>query len=719
MTETLAAAAHGMTGDSGFEGTKENKLPNGDISGEKTGKRDAPVRPKAGIVSQGSSRSLIADAQMKGMKLIFQKEMPKISVDRYYQTFWSEEASSFFESWLVGDGKSNVEVGQWTSSPIENDEEGPLLNPYDDETYDQVRTISYSYDRTTSVYSGIVSVQMTQYCRRVRRSICVVASTIQFSGMPYSKAFRVYIRWVASRQKRVSLRIQVLLDVVFLEKVLVASQIKFNTMNEMTQAQLSLFRNMKNALGLDTNLNGTGIARNGQNPVQKGISLFFPFANVGNTSKNDALMKIEEARTKLARVRELPLKALANELEEQRHYIISEMDAVHEALDAILLRKYSNRDSAEWSSSTEASSPLLVKMLTQVRQSLQSFWDGTMRKITPRRIQVRDPSLFVKNDGVLDKPDLPKPDDALAKMEVIVSSSIADVSLEEFVNIFLTDEQGQNGFYADWLSKTDRKNIQIDTWDDGDKLQTPFVDGYSGETFRWRRTITASFDKAKFSQDKAPSVESTQTQEQFYRMDGNYRLVFASTTKLTNVPFADSFDVHTRWVVTELRSGELSVKVGLAVLFEKQNVLLEPKIRAGATREGRRTQINLLLKIRSALGKINETRSLTQQHALAESLTPTPRLAEFFSGHLKECAPRALGDLLEGDSTLHEEFENAKLKLRAIYLFLKERENAKDWEPIKFALGELNVVIDALDNIVDWHGDSGDGSKALVAASLL
>ena len=675
-----------------------------------------PVKTGISVDPVSSAISLSSpapDAQLKGMKVIFQKELPKISVDRYYLTFWEEEANRFFESWLVADGKSKVEVGPWTSSD-ENGEEGQIVNPYDEETYDQVRTISYSYDRSTSVYSGLVSVAMTQYCRRLKRSICVVSSTLQLSGMPYAKSFRVHIRWVASRQKQVNLRIQVGLNVVFLEQVLVASQIKANTMHEMTQAQLGLFRSMKNALGFsEANLKDAETIREEQHPVRRGLAVLFPFVNSVTSSKNDARIKVEEAKTKLARVRALRMKELANDIEEQRQHIVDEFDAVQVALDAILLRMYANEASTPVSS-TDVDLPDVAKLFVRMGNGVQSMWDTIMRKINPRRISVREPSLFVKKDA--DQIDPPKRDDTLTKMEVIVSSVIQDVTLQDFVDIFLTDEQGQDGFYADWLSQTDRSNIEICSWEDEDEHENPFVDDFSGESFARRRTIKATFDKAQLLRDGSTSGESTQTQDQFYRMDDDQRLVLATTTKVQNIPFADSFEIHTRWVVTQLQKS-LMVKVGLFALFKKQ-AMLEPKIRAGATKEGRRTQLDLFLKVRAALGKVNEARTLAQIVALEESLTPTPQLVDVVASPLHICSPRTLSDLLEGDSTLHEEFENAKLKLRAVEGFIKKWEVSKDLEAMKFSLGELNVVNDALDNIVDWHGDAGE-SSALVEASLM
>ena len=708
----------------------------------KSSMKTAATKNSEGSLSSLAASTTTSSGDNDGLKTIFQKELSMMSVDRYYQTFWADDSVSFLESWLVGDGKKEVVVGSWTTASSSQDD--PIVNPYDQEAYDQVRTVTYSYHRSTTSLSP-VSVTMTQYCRRMGRSSCMVASTTQFAGgMPYAKALTVHTRWVASRQERVSLRIQVGLNVMVSESVLAAGPIKASTVQEMTQAQLSLFRTMKKAAAAaaeaspsdtavaaptTTSVPATTILTSRKpkvtNPLlQRGIGICFPFAPAALSSQTEAQLQLNEARTKLERVRELPLKTSSGqELDQQRQYLEAELETVHQALDAILLRKYktehkrnleqeSTADDEEEASANEL---MVVKVLSQMGKGIQSSWDMAMRKMNHGRVKVRDPSQFVQPNGA-DTQNTFERDMPLDQMDLIVSSSLSGVDLQDFCNLFLED----NTLYTNWLSQTGRDNIEMSVWK---KLDS--VDTFSGETFSFRRSIAATFDKAQFSQEKESSslsVKSTQTQEQLYKMQQqSKRLVCTTCTTVSNIPFADSFAVHTRWVVSQTGPFELTVKVGLAVVFDnasKNTVLLESTIRAGTKREAQRLQVGLWLKIRSALGKVHAVRTLAQEIRLAESLTETPRVTDFIELHWKDCTPRALGDLLEADGTLHEQFENAKLKLRSVQRHIHDCQDNQDVEGLKFAKNELAVLMDALDNILEWHGDSTDGSNALVEAGL-
>mmetsp|Transcript_1339 Transcript_1339/g.3707 ORF Transcript_1339/g.3707 Transcript_1339/m.3707 type:complete len:717 (-) Transcript_1339:156-2306(-) len=650
------------------------------------------LRERTSSAASLSSISLAPDAQLDGMKLVLQKELPKISVDRYYQTFWANESNNFFKSWLINQGKTNVEITPWVANGKS------VVNPFDGEDYDAVRTVTYSYDRSTSVYSGPVTVTMTQYCKRIRRQRVVLAYTLGFAGMPYGKAFNVHVRWVASRRQKVNLRVQVGICVIFVEQVLVASQIKANSMAETTQMQADLFRSMKQTLGFSKDKwEDDQVNKKEANALTKTVAFIFPFAG-GLSSSNDALIKLKEAHGKLARVRSLPLKDAPDDEDEQREHILEEMDTIHLALDAMLLRKYNSQD----------------KLNTQSGKTTHPFLVRILRKLSPRLVQVRNPSAFENKTGN-DRLDLQRRDKTLSKMEVIVSSTIPDITLNDFVSVFLTDEQGQNGFYEKWMRDTDRDNIEIGPWEDEDHLASLIVDEFSGESFVKRRTINATFKKGKFLRDGGADVESKQMQEQFFRQDKENRIVFATTTKVANVPFANAFEVHTRWVVTQLHTSDLSVKVGLFVIFKKQ-ALLESKLRAGATKEGHRTQLDLFLKVRTELGKVNEERTQQALQDLQEYLTPTPTFADVCTSPMEVCMPKAQSDFVDSDPVLYEEFENGKIKLRAIDLYLKDCEELEDTEAMKFILGELNVMNDALDNILEYHGEGG--AKALAAGSF-
>ena len=695
-----------------WEGT--GTTPNGSdlIREEKTADSGRDRTSSAASVASLSSISLAPDATLDGMKVVLQKELPKISVDRFYETFWAP--SDFMLQWLTKEeGKSNVQVLPWRQQEASSsDAVTPIVNPYDQETYDQIRTITFSYNRSTSVYSGPVEVTWTQYCRRVRKQRCIVASTLQFQGaMPYARAFRVHSRWVASRRQKVNLKVQVGLAVQFMEQVLVASQIKVNTMLEMREMHSSLFRCMKQTLGIsDVDV----VAK--ANPVQKGVAVLFPFV----APKNDAQLRLAEAQAKMRRVQALPTKSEEDEAEDQKEYCVEELDTVHEALDAILLRKYNQREFQKMSfpDKTVDELPPVLRVLASANKNLQHWSDGVLRKLSPRLVTVRDPTAFGRKAGT-DYLDLQRRDKTLSKMEVIVSSTIPEVSLEDFASVFLTDEAGQGGFYEHWMSETSRNNIEIGPWQDEDELEEVIVEDYSGESFSKRRNIKATFHKHEFlGEGVGQGPESVQIQDQYFRHDEKtQRIVFASTTKVEKIPFAESFEVHTRWVVTQLRTAELSVKVGLFVVFKKQ-ALLEPRLKAVATKEGRRTQSDLFQKVRKVLGKIHEERNAQEILALSEYLTPTPNLVDVCSSlPLNFCRPMNRNDTIQDDPLLREEFENADLKLRAVKIFLKDCQDKEDTETLKFILGELNVVTDALNHLLVSHGDGGS-EEALAMGSF-
>lgn len=62
--------------------------------------------------------------------------------------------------------------------------------------------VTFVFDKQVLGATRLAKVKHTQYCRVEGKDKCVLAMTVEMTGVPYSDCFNVEIRWVATRSGR-------------------------------------------------------------------------------------------------------------------------------------------------------------------------------------------------------------------------------------------------------------------------------------------------------------------------------------------------------------------------------------------------------------------------------------------------------------------------------------------------------------------------------------
>lgn len=186
------------------------------------------------------------DETLKKMDIIINKQLKDVSIQDYYATAWSEGDGTnkppLYGPWLKDSGKEKITVGKWEFAAANTD----FLGEWDGEKYNQkrvcdvlfmlrcdmnishlifsflIQTVSFEFNKQIPFQMGptLAKVKHTHYCRVEGNDKCVLAMTIDMSGVPYSDCFKVEIRWVATRSGKSDLAIQVGLFVNFVKSTM-------------------------------------------------------------------------------------------------------------------------------------------------------------------------------------------------------------------------------------------------------------------------------------------------------------------------------------------------------------------------------------------------------------------------------------------------------------------------------------------------------------------
>lgn len=174
------------------------------------------------------------DATIKQMSIVVSKYLRKTNVEKFHRIFWLEEKSPF-RIWLEKDA-FDIEFGD--RKPCRSP------GPWCKETYTEERTIKFRVKRKTHLYIGPPIANVTQVYRgRLEgNDKCVVSTTSEIEGVPYSDTFAVEVRWVALREGTDDIKVECGLFVNFKKNTMFKKQIQTGTIEESTPAYVDLFK---------------------------------------------------------------------------------------------------------------------------------------------------------------------------------------------------------------------------------------------------------------------------------------------------------------------------------------------------------------------------------------------------------------------------------------------------------------------------------------------
>lgn len=225
--------------------------------------------------------------------------------------------------------------------------------------------------------------------------------------------------------------------------------------------------------------------------------------------------------------------------------------------------------------------------------------DGVMAKLQALKAESEDSedSQAAESDGD-DGPQLPPvPPDSLQKsMEIVVSKSIKNISIQSlFQNVWADRTEGES-FYNSWLEEEECFDIGMGEWEIAESGKK-FKNEWCNEEYDQQRLVTFKFNRTTHLYIGPPVA--IVKQRHFIRVEDNDKCVLAISAEFEGIPYADTFAVEMRWVATRTGRNDVMVKVGLFVNFKKYS-MMQSQIRSGTITETKSVHLRLFDAVKKA-----------------------------------------------------------------------------------------------------------------------
>jgi hypothetical protein len=181
-------------------------------------------------------------------------------------------------------------------------------------------------------------------------------------------------------------------------------------------------------------------------------------------------------------------------------------------------------------------------------------------------------------------PDVP-PDEVMKKMDVVLSKTIKNVSIQRFYELIWSEGQGgvdEKPFYGPCLVDMGSHKVNVGEWEFAKDEADRFTNQWCGEKYSQRRVVTFAF-KRKTHLYVGPHIAGVK-QTHYCLVKGNDVCIVAMTVEMNGIPYADCFTVEVRWFARRTGSRDINVNIGVFVHFKK-STLFASKIRAGTITE--------------------------------------------------------------------------------------------------------------------------------------
>lgn len=177
------------------------------------------------------------------------------------------------------------------------------------------------------------------------------------------------------------------------------------------------------------------------------------------------------------------------------------------------------------------------------------------------------------------------PDSTLKKMSIIGERKLKGVSLQDYYEVAWSENQDcdKKPLYGPFLEKEGKNNVALTKWETGN-----YKGDWCGEAYTHERIVTFNFMKQTIGQTL---VEVKHTQQ--YRRTNNDQFIVQIKMEMKGFPYADCFVLAVRHVISRVGDNDLSVQIGMYVLFLK-SCMFEKKIKTNTGAETTRAQLALL-----------------------------------------------------------------------------------------------------------------------------
>jgi hypothetical protein len=186
------------------------------------------------------------------------------------------------------------------------------------------------------------------------------------------------------------------------------------------------------------------------------------------------------------------------------------------------------------------------------------------------------------------------PDPLLKNMEIVVSKTIKNVSIETiFENVWADRTES---CYGSWLKEEECFDVGTGEWEIAEP-EDKFKNEWCNEKYDQQRLVTFKFNRTTHLYIGPPVA--IVKQRHFIRVEENDKCVLAISAEFEGIPYADTFAVEMRWVATRTGTNDALVQVGLFVNFKK-TTMLKSQIKSGTIAETKHVHLRLFDAVKRA-----------------------------------------------------------------------------------------------------------------------
>lgn len=188
------------------------------------------------------------------------------------------------------------------------------------------------------------------------------------------------------------------------------------------------------------------------------------------------------------------------------------------------------------------------------------------------------------------------PDSLLKNMEIVLSRTIKNVSIESIFEKVWADRTAGDSFYGSWLKEEECFDINLGEWEIAEPGEY-FRNEWCDEKYDQQRLVTFNFNRTTHLYIGPPVA--IVKQRHFIRIEENDKCTIAISAEFEGIPYADTFAVEMRWVATRTETNDALVQVGLFVNFKKKT-MLKSQIMSGTITETKQVHSRLFNAVKKA-----------------------------------------------------------------------------------------------------------------------
>ena len=216
-------------------------------------------------------------------------------------------------------------------------------------------------------------------------------------------------------------------------------------------------------------------------------------------------------------------------------------------------------------------------------EAIDSTFEHLRNLLEAAEVQMEAEEIIKNPEDMALPPPVP-PDKILKKMEIVLSKTIKNISVERVYEQCWSEGNGTSAprFYGPWLESEGCFDFLVKHWETAEPGSEGFINEWCKDTYSQRRLVTFKFKRTSHLYIGPPVAFVKQMH--YCRVEGKDKCILHMSASFEGIPYSDAFVVEMRWVGSRVGLNDLKIEVGLFVVFKKPTIL-KNQIKAGTINE--------------------------------------------------------------------------------------------------------------------------------------